>query len=90
MERHSISGIVRELTGKSFRALKREMALAKFEKALAEEPQLSIKQISALLGYRSQQSLSRFVRQNRSASPSLLRRDVTTGSKATHRRRPIL
>ncbi len=73
VERHTLEKVLRTTTGTCFRELQRELMLARACQILAVETSLSIKQVSFLLGYKSPQAFSRFVKNACGRSPGNLR-----------------
>jgi AraC-like DNA-binding protein len=73
VDRHTIYKAIR-LTGKeSFRRLQSEILRNKTVELMAKSSNLSIKEISYLLGYRSSRAFSRFIRQGYDKTPSEFR-----------------
>jgi transcriptional regulator GlxA family with amidase domain len=60
----TIRRVIRETTGKSFREYQKLRILNRTKSLLASEPGLLKKQIAAKVGYRSSDSLSRFIRRS--------------------------
>lgn len=73
VERHTIERAVRKATGKSFRQLQAGIISKKSLDLLALEPARSIKEIAFLLGFKSGQAFSRFVRRTCKSPPKELR-----------------
>jgi AraC-like DNA-binding protein len=62
VERHTVEKAVKSATGVTFREFRRSILLKHAEGLLRDQPTRSIKEVAFVLGYRSQGSLSRFVR----------------------------
>jgi len=76
VDRHTIDKAIR-LTGKrSFRQLQSEILKTKAVELITNSANLSIKEISYLLGYRSSRAFSRFIRQGYNRTPSELRKEM--------------
>ncbi len=76
VERHTIEGAVREVTGKSFRRFRRDIRLQVALDALTSRPEQSIKEIAFHAGFRSTQAFARFIRKAYGCSPTDLRRGL--------------
>jgi AraC-like DNA-binding protein len=73
--RHTIKKAVKKATGKTFRQFRNTVLLEKAGILLTSAPNRTIKEIAYSLGYQSQRSFSRFVRQATGYSPKQLRRE---------------
>lgn len=62
VERHTIAKAVKSATGSTFREFRKSMLLKHARSLLKHESNRTIKEVAYALGYRSQGSLSRFVR----------------------------
>ncbi len=73
VECHTIERPVRRARGKSFRELQRRILLKKAINLLGLEPARSIKEIAFLLGFKSAQAFSHFIKRTHKSSPTQLR-----------------
>ena len=82
IERHTLEKAVRQCTGASFREFRAKVLLEHSRKLLKDQCNRSIKEVAFALGYRSQGSLSRFIRMSTGYSARHIRqesRDVING-----------
>jgi AraC-like DNA-binding protein len=73
INRHTLLKAVKLATGKTFREFKSSFRIEEISKRISTSPESSLKEISFLVGYGSQRSLSRFVRERVGKSPKMLR-----------------
>jgi AraC-like DNA-binding protein len=76
VDRHTIHKAIRLTGKKSFRRLQSDILRIKAIELMTGSSNLSIKEISYLLGYRSSRAFSRFIRQGYDKSPSELRQSM--------------
>lgn len=62
IERHTIAKTIKNSTGKTFREFRHDVLLKRAQGLLKDECNRTIKEVAFALGYRSQGSLSRFIR----------------------------
>ncbi len=74
VDRHTIENAMRSSRNTSFREYKRR-ELLQMALAMLNQPDISVKEIGAKLGYSSAASFSRFVQQSTGKSPSQLRKE---------------
>jgi AraC-like DNA-binding protein len=73
IERHTIERAVRAGAGTTFRDFRKRGRLNAAQKALRENPDLSLKEVAYTLGYRSLSAFSRFIKDSTGCSASELR-----------------
>ena len=62
IERHTVEKAVKSATGLTFREFRNGVLLRRAQELLKDECNRTIKEVAFMLGYRSQGSLSRFIR----------------------------
>lgn len=62
IERHTVEKAVKKATGVSFREFRNDVLLRRAQDLLKDESNRTVKEVAFALGYRSQGSLSRFIR----------------------------
>jgi AraC-like DNA-binding protein len=73
VSRRTIQGVIRVRAGKSYRALRQEILVAKTRQLFADEPSLAIKQVSFAIGFVSARSFARAIKRACGLSPEDLR-----------------
>lgn len=73
VERHTIENLIKENTGVSFREHTQGLLLAQAIRLLRSEPNLSIKQISFMLGFAWPSDFSRFIKKRTGRTPTQIR-----------------
>jgi AraC-like DNA-binding protein len=73
INRHTLLKAVKTQTGQTFRELRSEVLVQYISLSLTEHPCSNLKEISFSTGYKSQRSLSRFVKATVGLSPKQLR-----------------
>lgn len=73
VSRRTIQNTVITVKGQKFRDLREQLLLARFQSALAAEPEAAIKELSSEIGYRSARSFARAIRRACGKSPEQLR-----------------
>jgi AraC-like DNA-binding protein len=73
VHRHTLAAHIRSASGLTFRKWRTQERAAGASKLLGSRPDLSIKEIGALLGFNSTRAFDRFIRQATGRTPSELR-----------------
>lgn len=72
VDRHTLTAALKDVRGVPYSLYRREKLLRRAEGLMSGGEVLSIKQMAYLLGFRSPQSFSRFIRRNMGVAPSQL------------------
>jgi len=76
VERHTVERAFQLNTGRSFRAFRRDLLLQRAKDLLGSGPTSPIKEITFLLGYKSERAFARFIRSMVGCCPCELRRHL--------------
>jgi transcriptional regulator GlxA family with amidase domain len=80
VSRRTIQEVIRVRAGKSYRALREEILVAKTRQLFADEPSLAIKEVSFAVGFISARSFARAIKRACGLSPEDLRSCVVARS----------
>ncbi len=81
VERHTLDRALRKAMGKTFRGLRLQIVAKEAKALLAAHPPRAVKEVAFLLGYKSPQAFSHFVKRTLRTTPTAIRLRMKLGPR---------